>query len=105
MISYPVYFVDQGDFNPAYFYIFCQEIFGFKIAKKFPDLIQIIEGTDDVTLKQKQSRFDLEEIKQFFSQTNFSNKWNLVKVSIVIVVYFGGTLITREQVAAITLAG
>ena len=81
------------------------DMFGFKMAKKFPELVRLIETTDDVSLKARQHKFELEEIKQFFSQTNLSNKWNLVKASIVIVIYIGGKLISREQVAALTFAG
>ena len=41
----------------------CFELFGFKLAKKFPGLVRLIETTDEVNLKQKVHKFSIDEIK------------------------------------------
>ena len=52
----------------------CFQLFGFKLTKKFPSLLRLLESSDSVNLKQKLHKFQLSEIKRFFDKTNFGNR-------------------------------
>ena len=86
----------------------CFELFGFKISKKYPSVARFMESAQYETgnpsgskLQQNNAHLgrakslELDDLKSFFEFTDLRDKWNLVKGALIVLVYFGWSVLTR----------